>query len=147
MTRKKKSLFDLALGGGRRKRSRGGLADVHLGRKPKKARSRGLAGAFEVASRKQRKGRELSDYLNFSDSKKRRRRREWKVVRDVATTLTRRLTRTERLEAQEAAERVLQQDTRLGQHVRDEALTGNESFVRRLVRLVRERVGQYASGK
>jgi hypothetical protein len=56
----------------------------------------------------------------------------------VGQTLRDRMTPTERMQAQDAVDRAMDDD-HLSAFERDETLTGNESFIRRLVRLIRER--------
>jgi hypothetical protein len=123
MARKHKSVFDKALGERRNKRVR-----------------KGLMGAYESTSRRSKKGRDLSNYLNLGKSKKKKHRGDWRISRAASRSLSNRMSPTERQEAERVIENELKNDRSLSNKVADETVTGNENFLRRLVSLVRERL-------
>lgn len=111
--------------------------------KRKKGKGGGLDGALgdlwpNRRGKRQRKG--LDSQLELFKGK----RGGWKLDRQAAESLRRRMTRTERMVIQDAIDDELEHDQAVGGHYRDEKVIGNESWLRRLVRLARERLGYRA---
>jgi hypothetical protein len=128
MARKRRSVFDKALGGSRRKKGRRG----------------GMLGAYEATSKKSRKGG-MERFLNLGKPT-RKKRKDWKIASGAARSLSNRLTPTERAQVAQAVDDELQNDPQLSNKVADAKLTGNENFIQRLTRIIRERFSAWGRG-
>ncbi len=136
MAKPKKSVFDKALGGSRRRRRRGswgGMADMMDG--PRRGRKRKKSMLSEMTTAFDKRLSPTKKALGFG-----RRRRRGGMIAQVASSLRERWTPTQRAQYQQDADRAIDDDNYLSGRQQDEGLTQNETFIRRLVRLVGERL-------
>jgi len=125
MVKRRKSQLERAFGTKRKSRKGGGL--------------NGAFGEVKTSKRKRSKGFGLENSLDLFSKTKKRRGMSEQFIR----TIQNRFTPTERKKLSEDVEEELRQDQQLQNKVSDESVTGNESFLRRLVNLVKQRISAF----
>jgi hypothetical protein len=126
MTRRKKSVLDMGWDSAPKGRRKRGMADLIF---KSKKRSRKTLGMSSMASG-------LASRLGGG---RRRSRRTNGMASMLSNIISDRLTPTEREQIRNETEQAIQNDDQLSADRRDEGLTQRETFINRLVRVVRER--------
>jgi hypothetical protein len=134
MSKRNKSAFD-SLGGALSSRRRRG-------------KGKGLASMLPSTSRKKKgrgKKKDLASHMNLGrgfSSGRRRRSSGGGIAKWAGKALRERLTPTERQQVAQEADEAIDNDQQLHDKVQDAKLAGNQTFIDRLVKIVRDRIAK-----